>query len=88
MKRNTAKAPKQKKEKFYLRSLAAFYTRFPIPWWLYILSALLGVVYTEMLIRAASFTISINKGELYNSVIIGYALSTCSTRSSVPYRSC
>ena len=74
MKRNTAKAPKQKKEKFSLRSLAAFYTRFPIPWWLYILSALLGVVYTEMLIRAASFTISINKGELYNSVIIGYAL--------------
>ena len=72
--KNKTKAPKQKKEKFSLRSLIEFYTRFPIPWWLYILSAILGVVYTEMLLQAAAFTIRINKGELYNSVIIGYAL--------------
>ena len=76
MKRNRTGASKQKKVKFSMGSFLAFYTRFPIPWWLYILSALLGVVYTELLMRTAAFTIRINKGELYNSVIIGYALLT------------
>ena len=74
MRRNRTKEPRQARTRFSLRALVAFYTRFPIPWWLYIASALLGVVYTEMLLKAATFTISINKGELYNSVIIGYAL--------------
>lgn len=50
-----------------------FYTRFKIPWWLFILSAIGSMVYTEMSLQLAVYTISINTGELYNYVILGYA---------------
>ena len=74
MKRNKSAASGQTRTRFSMRAFLSFYTRFPIPWWLYIASALMGVVYTELLLQTAAFTIRINKGELYNSVIIGYAL--------------
>lgn len=51
-----------------------FYTRFRIPWLFYIGSALLGIVYAELVLGIAEYTIRVNKGELYNSVIIGYVL--------------
>lgn len=51
-----------------------FYTRFRIPWLFYIGSALLGILHAEMVLWIAGYMIRVNKGELYNSVIIGYAL--------------
>lgn len=53
-----------------------FYTRFRIPWLFYIGSALLGIVHAELVLGIAEYTIRVNKGELYNSVIIGYVLLT------------
>lgn len=67
---------KKKRYGFSLKALVKFYTRFPIPWWMYLASLVLGLLYAEGLIRVAKYTISFNKGELYNSVIIGYALLT------------
>ena len=51
-----------------------FFTRFPIPWWLFLLSLLLGFANTEVVLAVSNYLIRINKGELYNGVIIGYAL--------------
>ena len=64
----------KKRESFreFLRS----YRRFRIPWWMFILSALMGVVYAEITFRIAEYTIQINKGELFNRVILGYVLLT------------
>ena len=50
------------------------FTRFPIPWWLFLLSLLLGFANTEVILAVSNYLIRINKGELYNGVIIGYAL--------------
>ena len=52
----------------------SFFTRFPIPWWLFLLSLLLGFANTEVVLAVSNYLIRINKGELYNGVIIGYAL--------------
>ena len=49
-----------------------FYTRFSIPWWLFILSFLFGIVYTEVGVKVTEYTIKLNTGDLYNSAIIGY----------------
>lgn len=51
-----------------------FYTRFPIPWLYFIGAILLGLLATEMALQVAELTIAVNKGELYNSVIIAYVL--------------
>lgn len=51
-----------------------FYTRFPIPWLYFIGAILLGLVTTEMALQVADLTIRVNKGELYNGVIIAYVL--------------
>ena len=67
---------KKKKYGFSLKQLARFYTRFPIPWWMYFCSLALGLLYAELLLQAAKYTISFNKGELFNSVILGYVLIT------------
>ncbi len=58
---------------FSLKALVKFYSRFPIPWWMYLVSVALSLVYAEVMLQAAQYTIRFNKGELYNSVIIGYA---------------
>lgn len=50
------------------------YTRFPIPWVYFAAAILLGIVATELALRVADLTIQVNKGELYNRVIIGYVL--------------
>ncbi len=50
------------------------YTRFPIPWLFFIGAILLGVAATELALRVAELTIRVNKGELYNGVIIAYVL--------------
>lgn len=55
-------------------SFLKFYTRFPISWGLYILSALLGLVYAELSLTIAGYLIRVNQGELYNGVILGYVL--------------
>jgi len=67
---------KKKRYGFSLKAMVRFYTRFSIPWWLYIASLVMGLIYAEVMIRLAEYTISFNKGELYNSVIIGYAILT------------
>ena len=66
----------QQKEKFSFRSYITFYTRFPIPWWLFIASLAFSLVNTEVFLAISKYVIRINKGELYNGVIIGYALLT------------
>ena len=67
---------KTDKQKFSLKSFLAFYTRFPIPWWLFVLSLAMGLLNTEVVLQASKYVIRFNKGELYNSVIIGYCLMT------------
>ena len=64
----------QQKEKFSFRSYITFYTRFPIPWWLFIASLVFSLINTEVFLAISKYVIQINKGELYNGVIIGYAL--------------
>lgn len=51
-----------------------FYTKFQIPWHFYLISALLGMLSAELMIKIAEITIQVNNGELKNSVIISYAL--------------
>ena len=70
------KGREQKKEKFSFRSYITFYTRFSIPWWLFIASLVFSLINTEVFLAISKYVIRINKGELYNSVIIGYALLT------------
>lgn len=65
-----------KKEKNIIRFFIDFYRRIHIPWWLYILSVTAGIAYAEITIKIASLLIRVNKGQLYNSVIIGYVLLT------------
>ena len=59
-----------------LKELVGFFARIRIPWWMYLVSLALGIAYAELLLQAAKYTIAFNKGELFNSVIIGYALIT------------
>jgi ATP-binding cassette subfamily B protein AbcA/BmrA len=54
----------------------ALYTKIHIPWWLFILSLLCGILYAEITLKIVEYTIRINRGELFNSVIIGYVLLT------------
>lgn len=68
------KHPERLKKKNLLGFFIDFYKRFPIPWWLFIINTVLGVVYTEAQLKLAQILIRVTKGELYNSVIITYAL--------------
>ena len=70
------KGRERQKEKFSFRSYITFYTRFPIPWWLFIASLVFSLINTEVFLAISKYVIQINKGELYNGVIIGYALLT------------
>ncbi|WP_099204013.1 ABC transporter ATP-binding protein [Scatolibacter rhodanostii] len=56
------------------KSFLTLYTKFHIPWWLFLLSLASGLLQAEVALRIASYLIQINKGELYNSVIISYVL--------------
>ena len=76
MKRNGKDGSQQQKQKFSFRSYISFYTRFPIPWWLFIASLVFGLINTEVVLAISKYVIQINKGELYNGVIIGYSLFT------------
>lgn len=67
---------KTEKQTFSLKAFLAFYTRFPIPWWLFLLSLVMGLLNTEVVLQVSKYVIRFNKGELYNSVIIGYCLMT------------
>ena len=66
----------QRKVKFSFRSYLTFYTRFPIPWWLFIGSLVFSLINTEVVLAISKYVIQVNKGELYNGVIIGYSLLT------------
>ena len=66
-KKNTA--PRKKIWKPFIK----FYTRFPIPWWLFIISFAASIVYTELGLKLLTYTVMLNTGELYNSALIGYA---------------
>ncbi len=65
---------KKEREKVLLKFHWDFYKRFRIPWWLFIANTLMGFVNTELALKLASILIRVNKGELYNSVIISYVL--------------
>ena len=75
MKRNGTDSSQQK-QKYSFRAYISFYTRFPIPWWLFIASLAFGLVNTEVVLAVSKYVIQINKGELYNGVMIGYSLLT------------
>ena len=64
---------KKMKKKSLWKSFVQYYTRFPIPWWLYIISFMSGIVYTELGVQLLQYNIKLNVGELYNSTLIGYA---------------
>ena len=68
---------KKKRYGFSLKELVKFYTRFPIPWWMYAISLAAGLAYAELALLAAKALVSFNKGELYNSVILGYVTQEC-----------
>lgn len=61
-----------KKEKNVLQFFLNFYRRFSIPWWLYLVTFGVGIVYAEAGMRVSQYLVRVNKGELYNSVILSY----------------
>ncbi|MCR4956505.1 MAG: ABC transporter ATP-binding protein/permease [Lachnospiraceae bacterium] len=63
-----------KKQKVGFKDFLNFYTKFRIPWGLYIMASALGIVYAEITFKIANCTIQVNKGELYNKIIISYVL--------------
>lgn len=65
---------RKKTKKTTFKQFLKFYHYFQIPWWLFILSALFGIVFAEISFKIASVIIQVNKGELYNRVIIAYVL--------------
>lgn len=50
-----------------------FYTRFRIPWWLFILSAIGSILYVELTLKLSEYTVMLKTGQLYNSTILCYA---------------
>lgn len=67
---------KNKNRRHPFRAFLRFYTRFRIPWWLYILAMGCGFAATAITVHINKYTISFNQGELYNRVIIAYAAWT------------
>lgn len=67
---------KNKNRRHPFRAFLRFYTRFRIPWWLYILSMGCGFAATAITVHINKYTIAFNQGELYNRVIIAYAAWT------------
>lgn len=70
MKRN-----KEKKNRSF-RNFLHFYTLFRIPWWLYFISMGCGLAGTAITLHLNQYTINFNQGELYNRILIGYAVWT------------
>lgn len=62
----------KKERKNIIAFFLDFYKRISIPWWLYITVFVLGVIYAEVEMKTSAYLVRVNKGELYNSVIIGY----------------
>ncbi len=65
---------KKRRYGFSLKSMIKFYDHVRIPWWMYAVSLALGLVYAEIMVWLAEYTIAINKGELFNAVVAGFAL--------------
>lgn len=64
---------KNTEKKSLLRFFIDFYRHIRIPWWLFILNTALGIVTAEISLKLSALLIRVNQGELYNSVILGYA---------------
>ena len=47
----------QRKVKFSFRSYLTFYTRFPIPWWLFIGSLVFSLINTEVVLAISKYAI-------------------------------
>lgn len=65
---------KKSNQKGIWKSFFRFYKYVHIPWYLFVGSILAGILYAEMALQLTELTIRVNKGELYNSVIISYVL--------------
>lgn len=61
-----------KKDKNVIRFFISFYRRLSIPWWLYVIAFGSGIAYAETGMRVSKYLVKVNKGELYNSVILSY----------------
>lgn len=66
-------AEKKRSRRKIWKPFIKFYTRFPIPWWLFVISFLAAILYTELELRLLTYTIMINTGDLYNRALLGYA---------------
>ena len=65
------KAGKKQREKLW-GPFFRFYTRFRIPWHLYLFAIALGIAAGAITLQVAKVMIRVNKGELYNAVILAY----------------
>lgn len=65
---------KEKKKNHMWYDFICFYKKFKIPWWLFLISLGGGLVYAEVTLKITSYLIMINKGKLFNSVIISYVI--------------
>lgn len=65
---------KKSNQKGIWKSFFRFYKNVHIPWYLFAGSIVAGIVYAELVLQLTELTIRVNKGELYNSVIISYVL--------------
>lgn len=74
MKQASSKTKKQARKEKLWGPFLRLYTRFPIPWAYFLGAVLLGIASTELALKVADLTIRVNKGELYNGVIITYVL--------------
>lgn len=64
----------KRNQKGIWKSFFRFYKHVHIPWYLFVGSIAAGILYAEMALKLTELTIQVNKGELYNSVIISYVL--------------
>lgn len=67
---------KQTKRKSTWKPFIRFFTKFPIPWWIYVIGILLGIVGTELALRVTRYAVQIDAGDLYNRVILWWVVYT------------
>ncbi|KFI51606.1 ABC transporter ATP-binding protein [Bifidobacterium biavatii] len=58
------------------RQFLTFYRTLRIPWWLYAISFVIGIVYGDLTVRVSSYSVQLYNGKLGNGIIIGYVALT------------
>ncbi|MBW3091702.1 ABC transporter ATP-binding protein [Bifidobacterium sp. 82T10] len=68
----TGASPNGRKRKGLWRQFLSFYRTLRIPWWLYAISFVIGIVYGDLTVRVSSYSVQLYNGKLDNGIIIGY----------------